>query len=284
MTLPNFLGLGMNASGSTWLYENLSAHPQVWLPPEKELHYFDQEQLNKKGHRKRRIKKLKDMLDGEMNGYEVSPEVLKFYSDYACLDGKMGKNWYKKLFAQAPDDAIAVGEITPRYAMLPNDAIGKIKDTLGSEIKLIMMVRNPINRAFSQMVKINRRLIRKFGQPPEEAFIDSLDHEEIQLRNDTPQLIRNYLKVFKPEQFFYGNFDLLEEQPLLLLQNLCEFLEIPYQESHFAKTARRKYNLNAKRYSFSLEDYPNLKARLTEIYQAECDELAALLGVERLHS
>jgi len=38
---PNFLYIGPNKAGSTWIYENLRLHPQVFLSRAKELHYFD---------------------------------------------------------------------------------------------------------------------------------------------------------------------------------------------------------------------------------------------------
>lgn len=38
--LPNFLHLGPGKSGSTWLHEVLSLHPQVYLSPAKDLYYF----------------------------------------------------------------------------------------------------------------------------------------------------------------------------------------------------------------------------------------------------
>ncbi|MCH2144054.1 MAG: sulfotransferase [Phycisphaerales bacterium] len=38
---PAFLGIGAQKSGTTWLHENLSRHPSVFLPETKELHYFD---------------------------------------------------------------------------------------------------------------------------------------------------------------------------------------------------------------------------------------------------
>ena len=39
--LPDFLGIGVPKAGTTWLYENLMAHPGVFLPRKKEIHYFD---------------------------------------------------------------------------------------------------------------------------------------------------------------------------------------------------------------------------------------------------
>ncbi len=38
---PDFIGIGAQKAGTTWLDRNLRAHPQVWMPKRKELHYFD---------------------------------------------------------------------------------------------------------------------------------------------------------------------------------------------------------------------------------------------------
>ena len=39
--LPNFLHLGPSKSGTTWLYQVLAAHPEVFLCPAKDLHFFN---------------------------------------------------------------------------------------------------------------------------------------------------------------------------------------------------------------------------------------------------
>jgi hypothetical protein len=39
--LPNFLFLGPDKAGSSWLHEALSRHPDVFLSPAKDLYYFD---------------------------------------------------------------------------------------------------------------------------------------------------------------------------------------------------------------------------------------------------
>ncbi len=41
LRLPDFLGIGAQKAGTTWLHEQLRAHPGIHLPPRKELHYFD---------------------------------------------------------------------------------------------------------------------------------------------------------------------------------------------------------------------------------------------------
>src|SRR5690606_32693611 len=39
--LPTFLVIGAARSGSTWISKNLARHPEVFIPKEKELHFFD---------------------------------------------------------------------------------------------------------------------------------------------------------------------------------------------------------------------------------------------------
>src|SRR6478752_7618100 len=39
---PDFLCVGVHKGGTTWLYQQLDYHPDFWMPPLKELHYFDQ--------------------------------------------------------------------------------------------------------------------------------------------------------------------------------------------------------------------------------------------------
>ena len=39
--VPSFLGIGAQKAGTTWLWENLRVHSQLFLPRRKELHYLD---------------------------------------------------------------------------------------------------------------------------------------------------------------------------------------------------------------------------------------------------
>jgi len=39
--LPNFVGIGAQRSGTTWIYEMLKNHPQVCMSPEKEINFFN---------------------------------------------------------------------------------------------------------------------------------------------------------------------------------------------------------------------------------------------------
>ena len=41
MICPNFLYIGIARAGSTWLFEALKSHPEIFVPPAKDLYFFD---------------------------------------------------------------------------------------------------------------------------------------------------------------------------------------------------------------------------------------------------
>lgn len=42
MLLPHFMCIGAQRAGTTWVHECLREHPEVFLPAEKEIHFFDE--------------------------------------------------------------------------------------------------------------------------------------------------------------------------------------------------------------------------------------------------
>lgn len=44
--LPGFLGVGAQRAGTTWIARNLAEHPDIYIPWEKELHFFDRHYEN----------------------------------------------------------------------------------------------------------------------------------------------------------------------------------------------------------------------------------------------
>lgn len=108
MTLPTFLGIGVQRGGSTWLHTLLASHPDVYMPTiRKEIRFFD-----------------------------------RYYEN--------GLEWYESFFCP-PEDARkyqAIGEISPEYYEC-EECPERIFNTF-PQIKMIMMLRHPISRAYSQ--------------------------------------------------------------------------------------------------------------------------------------
>jgi len=111
MPLPNFLCVGAAKAGTTTLWRALKQHPDVFVPPQGEVHFFNTRQYTEKG-----------------------------------ID------WYKDLFAENYSGETAIGDVSPGY-MSVRAAAGRIRETLGADVKLVFLLRNPAERAYSHYMR-----------------------------------------------------------------------------------------------------------------------------------
>ena len=113
--LPDFLGIGAQKAGSTWLHTNLKAHPGIWLPPVKEIHYFNHSYrfpmisllfgvsvLSRKV--RRRLKRI-------LFGKNVADRKYKIHWLISYLLYPRSLSWYESLFR--PSEGQLAGALTP---------------------------------------------------------------------------------------------------------------------------------------------------------------------------
>ncbi|MEO5673215.1 MAG: sulfotransferase domain-containing protein [Chitinophagales bacterium] len=113
MSLPNFLLVGAGKSATRSLYNYLIQHPDVYMPQLKEPQFFVAEEV------RGRIQK-------SVNNFEQ----------------------YKKLFA-GTEGKMAAGEASVMYLLFYEQAIANIKKHLGDKVKILIILRNPVDRAYS---------------------------------------------------------------------------------------------------------------------------------------
>ena len=46
---PDFIGIGAEKSATTWIFECLREHPEIYMAPKKNINYFDDPQNYSKG-------------------------------------------------------------------------------------------------------------------------------------------------------------------------------------------------------------------------------------------
>lgn len=93
-------------------------------------------------------------------------------------------------------------EITPSYSLLPIDAFYEIKKQF-SNIKVIFMMRDPIDRMISQY-KMHCRLTGKELNFCDKYFFDFVNSKKVAERGDYKSTVQNLDKVFNENQVFYG--------------------------------------------------------------------------------
>ena len=130
VNLPDVLMVGAAKSGTTTLYHHLSQHPGVFFPKDKkEPFYFSS--------------------GGKAPGYTDTAFVEKL--TWQTKD-------YLNLYQNADDGQILMDGSTS-YLYCAEESIGHIKELYGdraSEVKIIVILRNPIERAYSHYTYLVR--------------------------------------------------------------------------------------------------------------------------------
>ncbi|MCH2181433.1 MAG: sulfotransferase domain-containing protein [Mariniblastus sp.] len=66
LSLPDFLGIGAQKAGTSWLAKNLRCHPELFVSEEKELHYFDRDFHRPLRHYASHFAQAGDRVKGEI--------------------------------------------------------------------------------------------------------------------------------------------------------------------------------------------------------------------------
>jgi hypothetical protein len=137
--------------------------------------------------------------------------------------GHYDDSWYVNLFSQARSDQVC-GEITPDYAILNPEDIARIHET-NPNIRLILMIRDPIERAWSGL---RHNVAKKnFADWNSETEILSwVKRPDVAMRGDYERIVDNYLKVFDSSQLLIGFYDAISKDPLGLMNAITSFLGI----------------------------------------------------------
>ena len=120
--LPDFMGIGFQRCGTSWLDDQLRRHPSVWLPSIKELHYFDARDPTRpipsyryRTHVRWRVRQyataVKAGLQGRQARIPTTASDLRW--DLRYFTGRADDRWYASLFENAKARGSTVGEITP---------------------------------------------------------------------------------------------------------------------------------------------------------------------------
>jgi hypothetical protein len=220
MSLPNFLIIGAAKAGTNALYHYLRQHPQVYMSPWKEPKFFAFESEADLGFR-------------AANGRDapVNASVILDQAEY------------EELFDDASDGELARGEASTHYLYVEKSP-GRIK-ALIPDAKLIAVLRNPVDRAFSSY----QHLVRDDLEPLD--FGAALDAEAQRIAEHYAYLYRytdmgfyseqldRYEKTFPENQLCVLLYDDLRSDPEGTCRRIFSFLGV---DEDFVPDMSGEYN------------------------------------------
>ena len=208
--LPNFIIVGAPKAGTTSLHKYMDEHPDVFVSTPKEVNFFSYDELSRQN---------------------------LVYDDFRCEDLAA----YEALFAPA-GDAKAVGEASVSYLFYPQTP-AKIKQTI-PDVKIIMILRDPIKRGFSHWL-MDHRLgwckssyedILDGKAPADQQAVYYQQYVELGLYHDQ---VKRYLDLFGENNVkVYLQEDLFADMSAVM-RDVFEFLQI---DPDFKPDLDKKYN------------------------------------------
>ncbi len=222
MTLPNFLIIGAAKCGTSSLYMYLKQHPDIFMSPIKEPHFFSFTSETKK----------------TQGPGDTVTEAITDLEEYVHLfDGVKNEK--------------AIGEASPTYIYQPNAA--KRIHNLIPNAKLIAILRNPADRAFSAFMHVVRD-----RREPENDFSTALMHEQQRIEDGWGPIwhyknggyyfeqLSRYYDLFPPEQIKVLLYDDLISNPAEFLKKIFHFLEV---NENFLPDTSLNFNVSGKQKS-----------------------------------
>ena len=241
--LPDFIIIGTVRSGSTSLYYNICEHPSVVEAAYDEIGYFD--------------------------------------SNY-----HLGENWYRSMFPTQKimnkireDTGYSItGEDTPFYFWKKEVAERILSDM--PETKLIVILRNPVDRAYSNYNLAVRENNEKLTF--EEAIDEEMEFLSKNSFRDTVDRFRSYLTkgmyvnqikpwldVFSREQLHFLSTEQMKNEPCETLDLVFKFLSVP---SYDIKNLQERKLANYKKMN------ENTREQLIKYYKSYNKEFFGIIN------
>lgn len=233
----DFIGIGAQKAGTTWVYLRLKELPDFSFPLVRDIHYFDRNKeypsantLNEtlvlkrlkdiQWVRKSLIKILNNMLKG--NIIKAKWLIKWYYMNYT-------DNWYLSLFKGINK---LTGEFTPSYSFLKASDIKRIYK-IAPHVKLVFIIRNPIERAWSQYrfqfispSKKNeyhytsKKQKHQYNSDNIENIIKFIDSKQQELRSNYVKTLYNYTNIYPKNQILIGFYDAIIDSPDELIRSV----------------------------------------------------------------
>lgn len=155
------IGVGPPKTATTWIADVLRDHPQVYVPKEKELHYFN--------------------------------PVQHYHRDVVNRNSTQPESWYHDFFENAPSEVIWA-EFTVSYFEFPECAERIFK--YNPKAKIIISLREPVARAFSHYLFLKNK-----GVIGPESFEDYVEQDSYVFDVSMyAENLKKYLEVFPKDQ------------------------------------------------------------------------------------
>ena len=236
-----FVCIGAQKAGTTWLARVLSRHDQVFVTPVKEIHYFDHitgltSHLSAR-KRRSRYRKYHQRMWTQWHRWRHYRSQKSWYQAY--MRPELDDAWYASLFEERSGKKVA-GEVTPEYALIGEAGFRHLA-SLASDARVIFIMRNPVTRAWSQLLHLCRVRKLNAGSLKIDEFVEMAGEERFEALADYVQVLDALDKVFPRERVLLEFYEDIHDDREIALARVCGFLGVDCHTGRFSGVEKR-YN------------------------------------------
>ena len=215
---PDFICIGAAKAGTTWLWENLDQHPDFWVPPIKELHWFDVQhppfEIGGRSGYKHRTGLMRYAPLFRRPTWQTARWLLRFY---AALD--RGGD-YSRFFD--PNPGALSGDITPAYAILDREIVSQIHTSVPGDTRIVFIMREPVDRLWSGLRMHCRHRHLRISSFADDQLDELSQQPEHALRSNYQRTLDSWAVFGDRLGTFF--FEDLRDNPAKFLQSILTFL------------------------------------------------------------
>lgn len=234
-----FLCIGAQKSGTTWLARVLSRHPDLFLTPVKEIHYFDHvagltQHLNA-WRRWSRFRKYHQRMWTQWGRFGEHWSERPWYADY--MRRSIDDAWYERLFAHRGNRRFA-GEVTPEYALLGPAGFQHVR-RLAPAARILFIMRDPVTQTWSQMLHYARSERLDISSLPHARLCELAELPRVRALRDYGKTLADVGEVFPPQQVMTLFYEDIHEDRAKALETVCRFIGLDFDPSVFPELSQR---------------------------------------------
>ncbi len=228
MRKPDFLCIGAQKAGTTWFHQVFGGRSDVWVPPIKEIHFFDHiygadTAQWSAGHIRRAVKQsLRHHITS-------APDIALDYVAYLVSltrEDMFSKKWYFRVWERAGANQHPL-DVTPEYSTISDEGVAYVKRLL-PEARFLYILRDPAERAASQ---IRMNAARRNMKPATvDEWLKEVERAEVDHRGDYKTYIPRWKKAYKEDQLLFQPYGLIGQAPAVLLKRCEAFFDLPPSE------------------------------------------------------
>lgn len=222
MPLPTLLCIGAQKAGTTWLFEQLQHHPGVWMPPVKELHFFDHLYIeaNRSWTSQHIRKPVQKLLAKHLHDpATVDWSYVSYLADLAAKD-LFTEDWYRRAFDRPRARDRVACDITPAYCAIGPEGVDHVARLLPG-VRILYIVRDPVQRALSQL-RMNVDRAHRL-RPSEAQMLEMARDPAIANRGDYLSNIPRWLARFERSRLLFVPFGDIRDDPAGAMRTIEDF-------------------------------------------------------------